>query len=274
MTARHRLSRIVVILVLSALLFFTLFPMYFMLVTSFKSNYQLSINYFGLPADPRFEYMKDAFAKIWGYMKNSMIISGASVIGVLAASSLSAYVFARFAFPLKQALFGILLAFLMIPGILTLVPQFVLITKMGLINSPWAAILPYIAGGQLVVIFVLRTFFEEVPKELVESIRMDGGNEAVVFFRLVLPLAVPIFLSMGLVNILTTWNDFIWPLLVLSDQAKTTLTVGLYRFMDPQQIIYGSVFSGMTIASVPLMALFAFTMKFFVQGMTSGAVKA
>ncbi|MDG0810243.1 ABC transporter permease subunit [Cohnella rhizosphaerae] len=103
---------------------------------------------------------------------------------------------------------------------------------------------------------------------------MDGGGELIVFFRLVLPLAVPIFLSMGLVNVLSTWNDFIWPLLVLSDQAKTTVTVGLYRFMDPQQIIYGSVFSGMTLASIPLMALFAFTMKYFVQGMTSGAVKA
>ncbi|THF77570.1 carbohydrate ABC transporter permease [Cohnella fermenti] len=270
----RRISRVFVVGILAVLLFFTLFPMYFMVVTAFKTNYQLSINYFGLPLTPHPEFMKDAFGKIGLYLQNSAVISGASVAGVLLVSSLSAYVFARFTFPLKAALFGLLLAFLMIPGILTLVPQFVLVSKLHLINSPWAAILPYIATGQLVVIFVFRTFFEEIPKELIESIRMDGGGEPVVFVRLVLPLAVPIFLSMGLVNVLSTWNDFIWPLLVLSDQTKTTVTVGLYRFMDPQQIIYGSVYSGMTLASLPLMALFAFTMRYFVQGMTSGAIKA
>ncbi|MBB6669783.1 carbohydrate ABC transporter permease [Cohnella nanjingensis] len=274
MTNRKGAPRVVIVGLLSVFLFFTLFPMYFMLITSFKTNFQLSINYFGLPTDPQFGFMQDAFSKVWIYMKNTIFISGLSVIGVLIVSSLTAYVFARFRFPLKQTLFALLLAFLMIPGILMLVPQFVLVTNMGLINRPWAAILPYIAGGQLVVIFVFRTFFEEIPKELIESIRMDGGNELVIFFRLVLPLAIPIVLSMGLVNILSTWNDFIWPLLVLSDQSQTTLTVGLYRFMDPQQKIYGSIFSGMTIASIPLMALFAFTMKYFVQGMTSGAVKA
>ncbi len=271
---RQRFARIIVIVFLFALLFFTLFPMYFMLVTAFKTNYQLSINYFGLPLNPHVEFISDAASKIGLYLKNSIIVSGATVLGVLAVSSLSAYVFARFDFPLKSALFLVLLSFLMIPGILTLIPQFVLVTNLKLINSPWAAILPYIASGQLVVIFVFRTFFEEIPRELTESIRMDGGSEPVVFFRLVLPLAFPIFLSMGLVNILSTWNDFIWPLLVLSDQSKLTVTVGLYRFMDPQQIIYGSMFSGMTLASIPLMVLFAFTMKYFVQGMTSGAVKA
>jgi len=272
--ARQKLARVIVVGFLFALLFLTLFPMYFMIVTAFKTNYQLTINYFGLPMNPHGEFFIDAAHKIWVYLKNSVVISGGTVIGVLAISSLSAYVFARFEFPFKSALFAVLLSFLMIPGILTLIPQFVLITKLNLINSPWAAILPYIASGQLVIIFVFRTFFEEIPKELTESIRMDGGSEPVVFFRLVLPLALPIFLSMGLVNVLSSWNDFIWPLLVLSDQAKTTITVGLYRFMDPQQIIYGSVFSGMTLASIPLMVLFAFTMKYFVQGMTSGAVKA
>ncbi len=186
---RQRFARIIVIVFLFALLFFTLFPMYFMLVTAFKTNYQLSINYFGLPLNPHVEFISDAASKIGLYLKNSIIVSGATVLGVLAVSSLSAYVFARFDFPLKSALFLVLLSFLMIPGILTLIPQFVLVTNLKLINSPWAAILPYIASGQLVVIFVFRTFFEEIPRELTESIRMDGGSEPVVFFRLVLPLA-------------------------------------------------------------------------------------
>lgn len=259
------------------LLFFafcTLFPLYFMLVSSVKTNAELQSNFFGFPMNPQFAYYSIALDKIKTYMMNSSVISGISAIGVLAISSLSAYAFARFEFKGKNALFFILLVFLMIPGVLTLIPQFVLVKNLGLINTPWAAILPFIAGGQLVTIFVLRTFFEGIPKELFESIKIDGGSEFRCFINLVIPFALPIILSMGLVTVLNTWNEFFWPLLVLPDQNKMTLAVGLYRFMDQQQILYGQVFSAMTLASIPLMLLFSFTMKFFVQGLTSGAIKA
>jgi len=262
------------IVVLAALLFLTLFPLYFMLVSSVKTNFQLQTNYFGFPAEPHFEFYADTFAKIKTYMINSMFISGMSAVGVCLIACLSAFMFARYRFPGKPLLYGVLVAFLMIPGILTLVPQFVLVKDLGLINTPWAAILPYIAVGQLVTIIVLRTFIEEIPSELFESIRIDGGSEARAFFHIALPFSKQIILSMALINVLTTWNDFFWPLLVLPDQERMTVTVGLYRFMDQQQILYGQVFSGMTLSSIPLMLLFGFTMKYFVQGMTSGAIKA
>ena len=262
------------IILLSFLLFCTAFPLYFMVVSSLKSNFDLSINYFGLPAHPHFQYYADVFAKVGHYMWNSTVISGLSALGVVTVSSCSAYVFARFEFPMKNVLFFLLILFLMIPSILTLVPQFVLITRLGLINTPWACILPYVAGGQLVTIFVFRTFFEGIPKELFESIRMDGGTEFQAFWYLVIPFSLPILLSMALVNILTTWNDFVWPLLVLPSDKQTTFTVGLYQFMGQQQIKYGYVFAGMTLGAIPLMILFGFTMKYFVQGMTSGAIKA
>jgi ABC-type sugar transport system, permease component len=270
----NRTSRIVIVALLLFFAFCTLFPLYFMLVSSVKTNAELQSNYFGFPIEPQFHYYGNAMMKIKTYMMNSAFISALSAIGVLILSSLSAYAFARFRFRGKNALFFTLLVFLMIPGVLTLIPQFVLVKNMGLINSPWAAILPFIASGQLVTIFVMRTFFEGIPKELFESIKIDGGSEFRCFLSLVVPFSLPIILSMGLVTVLNTWNDFFWPLLVLPDQQKMTLTVGLYRFMDQQQILYGQVFSAMSLASVPLMLLFSFTMKFFVQGLTSGAIKA
>jgi len=262
------------IVLLAALLFLTLFPLYFMVVSSLKTNFELQTNYFGLPAQPQFAYYADTFGKVKSYMTNSVFISGVAAIGVSVVACLSAFVFARYRFAGKSFLYGILVAFLMIPGILTLVPQFVLVKNLGLINTPWAAILPYIAVGQLVTIIVLRTFIEEIPGELFESIRIDGGSEARAFLHIALPFSKQIIFSMALINILTTWNDFFWPLLVLPDQERMTITVGLYRFMDQQQILYGQVFSGMTLSSIPLMLLFGFTMKYFVQGMTSGAIKA
>ncbi|MCC3375844.1 carbohydrate ABC transporter permease [Cohnella sp. REN36] len=274
MKAQSARFRYALIVVLAILLFFTIFPLYFMLVSSLKTNFELQTNFFGFPGDPQFEYYSEAFAKVKTYLLNSTYISGTAAIGAVFVSCLSAYVYARFRFPFKNLLFGINLAFLMIPGVLMLVPQFVLVTKLGLMNSPWAAILPYIASGQLVITFVLRTFFEEIPKELFESMRIDGSGEVRMFFQLCVPFALPIILSMALLNILNSWNDFIWPLLVLPDQKHMTLTVGLFRFMDQQQILYGKMFAGMTLGTIPLMILFGFTMKYFVQGMTSGAIKA
>ncbi|GBF75179.1 hypothetical protein PA598K_03565 [Paenibacillus sp. 598K] len=274
MRQRQRRFNALLLALLGVLLAVTIFPLYFMLVSSVKTNYQLQTNYFGLTLEPHFEHYAEAFDKVSVYIGNSIVISGVAAIGMMLVSCLSAYTFARFLFPLRSLLFGLILMFLMIPSVLTLVPQFVLVTKLGLMNSHWAAILPYIATGQLVTIFVLRTFFEQVPKELFESMRIDGAGELRTFFSLVVPFAVPIILSMGLLHVLNTWNDFIWPLLVLPDHAKMTLTVGLYRFMDQQQILYGQMFAGMTLGSLPLMLLFGLTMRYFVQGMTSGAIKA
>lgn len=274
MRIRQRMFHAALIAALALLLVATMFPLYFMLVSSLKTNHQLQTNYFGIALEPHFEHFAQAFDKVSVYIGNSMLISFTAALGMMLISCLSAYVFARFEFPLRNLLFGLVLMFLMVPSVLTLVPQFVLVTKLGLMNSYWAAILPYIATGQLVTIFVLRTFFEGIPKELFESMRIDGANEVQNFFSLVIPFAIPIMLSMGLIHVLNTWNDFIWPLLVLPDQSKMTITVGLYRFMDQQQILYGPMFAGMTLGSLPLMILFGFTMKYFVQGMTSGAIKA
>lgn len=164
MRIRAKAFNVALLIILGILLFFTLFPLYFMIVSSLKTNFQLQTNYFGIPQSPQYEYYTNVFAKIKVYLKNSTVISGLSAIGVIFVSCLSAYVFARFEFPLKKLLFFLILMFLMIPGILTLVPQFVLVTKLGLINSPFAAILPYIASDNSSLFSCSEHFLKKFPR--------------------------------------------------------------------------------------------------------------
>jgi len=250
------------------------FPIYFMIISSLKTNPQILESFF-LPVYPiHFENYLFAFNKVISYIGNSVFISGATVIGVVALSSVNSYVFACFNFPGKNMLFTYLLMFMMIPGVLTLIPMFTLVVDMGLINTPWGCILPYISFGQIIFTFVMRSFVEQIPKDLFDSARIDGANHFTVFFSIVLPLSLHVIIAMSLMSFLSTWNDFIWPLLVLSREEIKTVTVGLYSFTDVQQVQYGLMFAGFVLASLPLVVLFNINMRFFVIGITSGAIKA
>jgi len=162
---------------------------------------------------------------------------------------------------------------MMIPGVLTLIPSFVLIAKMKLINTHWGLILPYIAFGQITFVFILRSFIERIPRDLFEAARIDGASHAKVFRHVVMPLAKPILISLMLMNFLANWNDFIWPLLVVPKEKMKTVTVGLYAFTDVQQVQYGLMFAGFVIASIPLIILFSINMNYFIKGVTAGAIK-
>ena len=168
----------------------------------------------------------------------------------------------------------LVIALLMIPGILTLVPQFILIKSLGLFNTPWALIIPYISGGQVFAIFILRQFFAAIPEELFEAARIDGASEARAFLMLSVPLSQSILGVVTIMHVLHSWNDLIWPLVTLTSQSNFTLTLGLFAFRNENWTNWGPLFAGYVIGAVPLMALFAFTSKLFVRGLTSGAIKA
>ena len=255
------------------MIFFTFVPFYFMIVSSFKNNAEISANYFGLPSPIRLENYALAFQKVIVYLLNSVLVCLTSVIGVTILSCIMAFVFAKYEFPGKAFLFYFFISFLMIPGVLTLIPQFTLIVNLKLMGTHFALILPYIAFGQIMFTFVLRSFIESIPGDLFDSAKIDGANAPKVFMNIVLPLSKPIITSMLLLNFLNNWNDFIWPLLVLRGENMKTITVGLYAFTDAQQIQYGMLFAGFIIASLPLVILFSVNMKYFVQGITSGAIK-
>ena len=162
----------------------------------------------------------------------------------------------------------------MIPAVLTLVPSFLLVKSLGLMNTRWALILPYIAGGQVLAIFIMRAFFAGLPEELFEAARIDGAGEIGAFWRIAIPLTRPILVTIAIIQVLSTWNDYVWPFLVVQDDSLKTLVVGLVLFQTRFYTNWGPLMAGYTLASIPLLLLFFVGMRYFIEGLTSGALRA
>jgi ABC-type glycerol-3-phosphate transport system permease component len=211
------------------------------------------------------------------YMINSLFVSLASAAGVVLVGSVSAYVFSRYRFPGHRALFLAILSFMMIPGVLTLVPSFLLVKQLGLINSYWVLILPYIAGGQIIAIFLFKGFFDGLPQELFESARLDGAGHFAQYWHIVLPLSKQIIAVVVIVNVLGTWNNFLWPQIANGDAGYAVVSTGLFLMSNVQTAAAAdrsTMYAAYVIASIPLLILFIYATKPFMTGVTSGAFKA
>ncbi|MBZ0292753.1 MAG: carbohydrate ABC transporter permease [Anaerolineae bacterium] len=188
-------------------------------------------------------------------------------------ASLTAWAFARYPFSGREIFYFLILALLMVPGELTLIPSFLLVKDLGLLNTRWVLILPYIAGGQVFAIFILRAFFSSLPQEMLEAARIDGASELQIFYRIGIPLSKSILGVVAIIHFLRTWNDIVWPLVTTSSTSLTTLPIGMYSFQTAWYSIWGPLMAGYTIASIPLIILYAFTSHLFVEGLSSGAIK-
>lgn len=209
------------------------------------------------------------------YMLNTIIVCLATVLGVVSIGSIAAYIFSRCRFPGRNLLFLAVLSFMMIPGVLTLVPSFMWVKQLGLLNSRWVLILPYIAGGQIFAIFLFKGFFDGLPGELFESARMDGAGHLQLYWNIVLPLSKPVIAVVAIVNILGTWNNFLWPFITNSDAKYHVVSSGLF-LMGQSNVAYNyaTMFAAYVLASIPLLVLFLYATKPFMAGVTSGAFKA
>lgn len=219
------------------------------------------------------------FIYCWGifrpYMLNSLIVSATSALGVVVFASISAYVFSRYRFPGHRVLFLFVLSFMMIPGVLTLVPSFLWVRKLGLLNTHWAMILPYIAGGQIIALFLFKGFFDGLPQELFESARLDGAGHLQQYWHIVLPLSRQIIAVVVIVNVLGTWNNFLWPQVAAGEIP--VVSTGLYLMNSSQRVAnadLSTMFAAYVISSIPLLILFVYATKPFMTGVTSGAFKA
>lgn len=268
------ISQIVLVICLGIAVVLCFFPYYFMIISSFKNNAEISANPFILSFPLRIENYVESFGMIVKYYKNSLIISGTHLLLTTFTAVCSAYIFARFQFPGKNTLYILLLMFRMIPGVLTLIPQYVLVSDMGIIGTYWAAILPSVAGAQIGFIVVLRPYIEGLPQDLFEAAKLDGASGIQTFRYVAAPLIKPTLTSQMLLTFMGSWNDFVWPMLTLSaNKELKTVTLGLYSFSDVQQVLYGPMFAGFVIASIPMLIVFVLNMKTFISGLTAGAVK-
>lgn len=261
---------------LAVLAFLSLFPIYYILVNALKNRLQYAQDPWFLPPDPQWQNWGKAWEKLSEPLINSTFIAVVSVMGILLLSAMAAFAFAHIAFPGKHVLFMLIFVLLLIPGFLTLIPLYLQIKKLNLGQTYWAVILPYIAGGQAFSIFVLRTFFTGISKELIEAAKIDGASDMRVFRSIALPLSMPVLTSVGIINLVPIWNDYLLPQLVL-DKAHRTVTVALVAFQGNAQshtaADFGSLMAAYGLASVPLLILFSFLMRYYIEGLTAGSVK-
>jgi ABC-type glycerol-3-phosphate transport system permease component len=262
-------------LTLVVFLVLTFVPLAIMVTMSFRNNGQIYANFWGLPDPWLFSNYVQGFTSVIHYAVNSIADSLASVALIVVLSSLSGYVFAHHRFPGKEVLYLLILGLLMIPGILTLIPAFVLTHQLGIWNTPLALILPWTAGGQVLGIFLCRSFIASLPEELFEAGRIDGAGEFQLWYKVAVPLSWPILMTIAILSMVNNYNDFIWPLLVISSDSLQVISVGLTQFTTAHGVTdYGPQMAAYVVASVPLLIVFLFGMKYFIQGITSGAIKA
>ncbi len=265
----------VINILLIFLVVLTFYPLAFTFITSFKDNNQFFTNFFGLANPIHLENYRDAFAAILPYLKNSLIIASVSIFFILLTSSLSAYTFARLRFPGKEIVYMTILALMMIPGMLMLIPQYVLLRDLKLLDSFTGIIVVYVAGKQAFSIFIMRAFFASQPSELFEAARIDGCNEVQAYYKIALPLIKPVLGTVAIMSLLDIWNDYLWPLIVTTDPSKFPISLGLMKFTGSfQTTLYGPTFAGYIVTALPLIVLFLCLMNSFIEGMTAGAIKA
>ena len=260
-------------IILTILVILTFYPVVATLFMSLKDNPQF-IHARWVPTWPlHFENYGYAWTAIHRYIFNSILVSTVTALGVVALSALSAYLFARFEFPGKTVMYIAIIALMMIPGILTLVPSFLLVRDLKLLDSYWVMILPWIAGGQPFGIMLLRAFFEGLPGELFESARLDGASELQVMTRIAAPLSAPILGTLAILSVTGTWNSVIWPSITVSSEQFKTIVFGLWGFQGMYYTSWGPLNAAYVLSSIPLLILFSFTSRLFIQGLTSGALK-
>jgi raffinose/stachyose/melibiose transport system permease protein len=260
----------VALVILAALEFY---PMILAIIMSFKTNTQYYLNPFSLTFPLDLANYSQAFAVIWHFMLNSVAVVSISLVGTLMVSTLAGFVIGRYRFPGREILYYMLIALMMVPGVLTMVPMFVLISRFGMVDSWWGLIFPYIAGGEIFSIFLLRQFMMGIPQELFDAAQADGANMWQEFWHIALPAVRPIIGVIAVNHVIGWWNDLIWPSIVISNPKWMTLMPGLYTFTGQNQTNVGPLMAGYVIGSVPLVILFIFTSRLFMEGMNSGAFK-
>lgn len=277
-----------IIVILTILAGISLIPLYIMVVLSNKESGEVVHHLWRLPKQLRFDFYQKAFIYLQHYIVNSMSIASIVVLGVLVLSVISGYVFARLTFPGKNILFLFVISFMFIPGILTLIPAYLWMKEFplmggnnfwgeggsGVLNTWWVMILPGISAGQIFGIYLFRSFFESLPKDIFEAARIDGASEIGIMFRIALPLCLPTVATLAILQFLGIYNDYIWPLVTISDSAKQLFSVGVTRFNSEGNLELGPTMAGYVIGAIPLIVIFTFGMKYYVTGLMKGALKA
>lgn len=268
------LSRIVLYTVLTLFALFFLLPLLWMFVTAIKP-FEEWVQPNWIPNNPTFENFRSIFADpslpALRWFFNSLGIASVFTILVLSIDSLAGYAYARMEFAGRNALFGLLLATLVMPGLMFLIPNYLTINRLNWLNTYQAVMAPGLAG--VFGVFFMRQFFQGIPKELEEAARIDGAGTWTTFSRVVMPLAKGALATLGVITFMASWNDFLWPLLVMNERTLQTLPVGLATIQGQYTFDYGKLMAGAAVTAVPVLILYLFLQRYIVQSVAMAGLK-
>ncbi len=265
-------GRVFVPLLLALATLVTLFPFYAMVILSLKPAVGLTFPDALIPSGLTFE----AYEAVLGgndllrWVLNTLVYSVVSVALVLLFASMAGYAFAKKRFPGRTAMFWSFLAMLMVPYHITLIPTFVMLSKMGGVNTYWGLIVPTLANAQAT--FLMRQFIAGIPDALIDAARVDGASDLRIFVQLILPLCRPILATLGLFVFLWHWNDFLWPLVIGQDPEMRTLTTGIAGLMREAQPL-NQTLAGSVVALAPIFLAYLFAQRHFTEGVAMTGVK-
>jgi multiple sugar transport system permease protein len=280
-TRRVRPELILLYAVLILIGLFFVLPLVWMFSTSLKEGAEVYSDQGWIPANPSLANFESIFSSdfpVIRWFTTTILVSTIGTMLILAVASLSGYAFARMDFPGKRVLFTLLITTLLLPAVMFLVPQFLVVLRLGniipglgLASLP-AYMLPHLAG--VFGVFFMRQFFLGIPTEIEEAAYVDGASRLTTFTRIVLPLAGPALATLGVISFLALWNDYLWPLVNCTfDNDGCTLQAGLAYFQGQQIAEYGLMMAGTVIASVPVLVFYVFAQRWIIQSVASSGVK-
>ncbi|MBP1988596.1 carbohydrate ABC transporter permease [Paenibacillus eucommiae] len=267
---------------LVVLLLLSFIPIFMMISMSLRDSLMIYGDFWSLPWPPKWENYSFALIDLTVPILRTIYLCVISIVGIMIFATLSGYAFARLTFVGRNMLFFIVVLMMTVPGVLLLTPNFILADFLHLKNSLEGLAVFYIGGGQLFAIFLLSTFFQSQPEEMFEAARMEGASEFRCVWAIAIPLARPILITIGIMNFLSIYNDLIWPILLISTPNLQTISMALANYApnagnavgQMSRPDLGIITSGYAFASIPLLFLFTFGMRYFIEGLTSGSVKA
>jgi raffinose/stachyose/melibiose transport system permease protein len=273
-TTGERISRWGITTLFVGITLVSLYPLVWLFLSSFKSSAEMFGNTWALPEDWRWRNYVSAWNfGVSQYLISSLIVTTISTVLIIALSSAAAFALVVLKFPGKAMLYTIILGGAILPPEVSLLPLFRTLTAMGIYNTYWALIVPYVAFGLPFTTFLIRAYMVTIPLDLSEAAEMDGAGPIWTYWHVYLPLSRPILASAALISAMRVWNEFIFALTFVESESVKTITIGMMSFANALRGDWAVMMAGLVIAVLPMMALFLVLQRQFIGGLSQGAVK-
>ena len=274
MKQKTNFSQIIINIIILVLILIMLYPLAMAFWSAFKSDFIFSQTKWYPTLPLRISNLTVAASNVLRYSLNTAFVGFTGTLGCLCVASLAAFAFAKMNFLGKKILFALVMALMMIPGVLTLVPSYMIYKSIVGLNNYLILILPMIVGGPVFGVFLLRSFFEGLPEPLFEAARIDGATEFTIYRKICLPMSMPIMGTLAIMQIVGAWNDYMWPIITIQDDDLLTISAGLIqRFSTATSTNYPVTFASYLLSSMPLILLFVFANKYYIEGLTTSGIK-